>query len=130
MPKYLTKEELFASMVGKTVIKIINNDHLELVFKCDDGSMYLMYHAQDCCEDVHLEEIIGDLNDLLGHPILQFDERVNPPEVDAKECTWTFYELRTIQGSVTLRWIGESNGYYSEEVHFIELTEKEKEKYA
>lgn len=119
-----------ASMVGKTIVKIVNKDNLELVFKCEDGSMYLMYHEQDCCEDVHLEEIIGDLNDLLGHPVLVFDERVNPPEVDAKGCTWTFYIISTIGGTVTLRWLGESNGYYSESVSFIELIGEAKEKYA
>lgn len=138
---YDTKQELLASMVGKTLIEIVNNNNDELIFKCNDGTSYKMYHAQDCCESVTLEEIIGDLDDLIGHPLLVFEERTDPPEVESQSlkprfatewentygteyeyecCTWTFYELRTIKGSVTLRWFGESNGYYSEEVDFVQ----------
>jgi hypothetical protein len=28
-----------------------------------------------------------------------------------------------IKGYVTLRWLGESNGYYSEEMHFVKSTD-------
>lgn len=42
-------------LVGKT-LKSIQNNGDELLFETDDGEKFKMYHNQDCCESVTLEE--------------------------------------------------------------------------
>jgi len=115
-------------LVGKTLIKIDKNDDGKRVeFLTDKEEKYVMYHDQDCCESVYVEDVIGDINDLIGNPILQAEEvtsDVNPEDIKKESqdsFTWTFYKLATIKGSVTIRWYGESNGYYSESVDFIRI---------
>ena len=86
-----------------------------------------MYHSQGCCENVYVEDIIGDLENLIGSPILQSEEATSNenPEGIKPECqdsfTWTFYKFATIKGYVTIRWYGSSNGYYSESVNFEQV---------
>lgn len=109
-------------MVGKTIVKA--NDAKKgsdvLLFLMNDGSAYAFYHSQDCCEGVAIEDICGDLGDLVGSPLTQAEEVVSPQGDPPPECpdswTWTFYKFATNKGSVTIRWLGESNGYYSESV--------------
>lgn len=106
---------------GKTIKEIggMEEGSEGISFTFSDGSSSLMQHTQDCCESVELNEIVGDINDLVDTPIVEAEE-VNSADHTvpkyADSYTWTFYNFRTIKGDVTLRWLGESNGYYSEEV--------------
>ena len=81
-----------------------------------DTPTYRFFHEQDCCEGVSVAEIIGDVQDLVGVPILEAREDTQEGDNEYGSATWTFYNFRTIKGSVTIRWLGESNGYYSERV--------------
>lgn len=112
-------------LVGKTFDEVRYIQAVEEVRFCNkDECEYKLYHSQDCCESVVLQEIIGDLKDLEGTPILVAEEVFSagdPPPNNGyppDSYTWTFYKFSTIKGSVTLRWYGESNGYYSEGVDF------------
>ena len=119
------------ALVGKTLTVIAPSDDKErIVFECSDGSEYVMFHSQDCCESVKVEDICGDLSDLVGSPIIEAEEVVSqnahpegvrPPEYQDESFTWTFYKLVTAKGRVTIRWYGDSNGYYSEDVDFDEI---------
>jgi hypothetical protein len=92
-------------------------DGKELLFVgAGDVPTFKFYHEQDCCETVRIEDIVGDLNDLVGVPILEAREDTQDGGANYESATWTFYNFRTIKGSVTIRWLGESNGYYSETV--------------
>lgn len=126
------KEINFETLKGKILEKItINEDDTEICFFVKD-KQYLMRHEQRCCEEVWVEEIVGDLDDLLNSPILLAEEVIEEDDDPFSYAGgrgsqkflsghWTFYKLLTIKGSVTIRWYGGSNGEYSEFVDFFEV---------
>jgi len=114
---------IYNQLVGKTFKSVIadrNNDTIEFRFFDDTG--YVFYHLQDCCECVTIKQIDGDLEDLTGSPIIQAEEVTESKEAEYGSETWTFYKFATIKGSVTIQWLGSSNGCYSESVSFRELS--------
>lgn len=116
---------VFEDLKGKILTRVtgsVGDDRMSFV--CDDDTVFELYHNQDCCESVQIEDICGDLSDLVGE-VLTAEEVSNydngKPSDHAESYTWTFYRIGTARGLVTLRWLGESNGYYSEGVSFREL---------
>jgi hypothetical protein len=121
----------FSMLVGLTLKSVTgcNRGSNAVRLETNDGRAFQLYHSQDCCESVLLEDVNGDPLDLVGHPILMAEcvtkpgGEPNPEHSDS--WTWTFYKMATVKGTVVMRWLGESNGYYGEEVDFREAWAEE-----
>ena len=117
---------------GKIVSRVIGAEvgSENMILDFEGGIRLSFYHQQNCCENVVVEEVIGDFSDFIGQPITSVEERSEESENDYGHATWTFYEFTCPKGTVTVRWLGESNGYYSEDVvwEIIGLSDAEKGK--
>jgi hypothetical protein len=112
--------------MGKTIADIQglkkDSDCVQIHFT--DGSYLSMYHEQECCESVTLEDFDNDAQSLIGGDIIRIEECIsnaNDEEFNSlndydDSYTWTFYTIITSKGTMKLRWYGTSNGYYSESV--------------
>jgi hypothetical protein len=105
--------------------------------------IYTMYHEQDCCEEVEIEDICGDFEDIINTPIIHAEEAmykdnewvntcslsteiatrhllrgvtIDNNKEEGQHSTWTFYKIDTNKGGITIRWWGSSNGNYCEEI--------------
>lgn len=110
----------FEDMIGKTITSISQEeigDNNLMSFLMSDGTKFRMIHFQDCCEQVSIDDIVGDLDDLIGSPLTLCEEVTKEKEGDDYEM-WTFYKLATVKGYVDIKWFGSSNGYYSVSVCF------------
>jgi hypothetical protein len=112
-----------SDLVGKTFSEVrkAGEEAIEFI----GPQSFSLHHDQDCCESVYIADICGDLSDLVGTEIIEAGEStssnnddapVPPLEQSEDSYTWTFYRFRTIKGTVTVRFYGSSNGYYSETV--------------
>lgn len=111
---------------GKVIKKIsgLEEGSDEVRIFTDDGGEYLFYHDQDCCESVDLADFEMSSGSLDGGKILAAEEVTNEdegpkPHEYSESWTWTFYKIETDKGGLWMRWLGESNGYYSESVNFV-----------
>ena len=117
-------------VIGKTMRAVTrdksgpdNGDRI--LFESTDGTQWEMVYEPDCCAGCDIEDIVGELEDLVGAPIAMAEESANSdnPKQYAggytdESSTWTFYKFAIMKGYVTIRWYGSSNGYYSESASF------------
>lgn len=121
----MSREECnIAMMIGKK-LESFEQDNDRVLLVCEDGSAFEMYHMQDCCEHVAVNDIKGELQSLVGSMIISTTEDVSgdwPADVELdyrpESFTWTTYTIQTAEAACIIRWLGQSNGYYSENVYF------------
>ena len=117
------------SLVGEVLTHIdIDESSDRILLTTQSGRQILIHHEQDCCESVSIEDTEGNWHSLLGKPLAEVSEEYgqigNPPEY---ADSWTRTELTfKVDGATVInRWIGESNGYYSETIDLVDITAKE-----
>jgi hypothetical protein len=120
--KIMDVEQL--DLVNETLTHIdVAKDEVLLTTK--SGRQIRLYHSQDCCESVLLEDIEGNIFSLIGAALTRCEtqiEKDQPPKPEWNSSwTRTKFIFSTDSDTVILKWIGESNGYYSESVDIQEV---------
>lgn len=118
---YLDEEVIktnIENLAGKEVVAVLGGvkDSSDAIYLFSDNTYLHVYHEQDCCEAVEIVDEESD--DIAGGVVISFELVGGETEFRGVEgtMTWSFVKLRTTKGDVWQRWLGESNGYYSEEV--------------
>jgi hypothetical protein len=119
-PEYLA--ELHAQVLA---VEGMREGSREVRILTDKGTIRLT-HEQECCEQVLLRDLTGDPEDLEEGIIVVFECRVGPlktgdvgkrPLRSHQAPNYTFYEIRTTKGDVTMRWGENEISSYGTQVH-------------
>ena len=113
--------DILKEVIGKTIKRVDGlEEESELVeIHFTDNTKLRFMHWQSCCENVALNdfELTTSLDKIVGGIINDAREDVSDGDGDDwVSQTWTFYNINTSKGCINMRWLGESNGYYSESV--------------
>lgn len=111
--------KMFELVIGKIIVAVVGLKKQEefVTLKLDDKSELEFYHEQSCCENVWLEDFEFSGKSIVGSKILDVVlVSENQDDTEWGTMTWTFYKIQTDKGELFMRWCGESNGYYSEDV--------------
>lgn len=113
-------------IVAIDIVDDPGKDH-EIQITTECGRVFRFFHSQDCCESVKIaaaQDGDGSLLSLIGKQIREVTQeelRDDDTEPSCDSWTKTTITFRTDSETVISRWIGESNGYYSEDVYLEEI---------
>jgi len=114
-----------ADLIGKTLVRVKQHGKDAIDFVATTGEHWRMWYEPDCCAQAWIEDVVGDLDDLVGAPVVMAEVVSDSCTSSVEDCpdshTWTFYKLATAKGYVTIRWYGSSNGYYGETASFARV---------
>jgi hypothetical protein len=115
----------FSDLVGEVLDAVdIDKEENQILLTTRSGRRFMVYHEQDCCESVRMVGQDGSFDKLIGKPIIEardFAVDTGESESDYDSQTTTTLVFRVDDQTVISRWIGDSNGYYSESVDIAEL---------
>ena len=115
----------FSDLVGEVLDAVdIDREENQILLTTRSGRKFLVYHEQDCCEKVAISGQDGNFDKLIGKPIVEardFAVDTGESESDYDSQTTTTLVFRVDDQTVISRWVGDSNGYYSESVDIAEL---------
>lgn len=119
-------ENCLSELLGEVISTVEGaEDGYETIITTESGKAIKIYHEQDCCEEVEIED--SEVDDIVGGycHFAGFVDGEPPANVRADTYwyadsqTWSFLKIETSKGSIWQRWLGESNGYYSESVDIL-----------
>ena len=115
----------FDVLVGEVLDAVdIDREKDQILLTTRSGRKFLVYREQDCCETVAISGQDGSFDKLIGKPLIEardFAVDTGESESDYDSQTTTTLVFRVDDQTVISRWIGDSNGYYSESVDIAEL---------
>ena len=119
-------------LIGEVLTHIdTDEENNEIMLTTKSGRIIKIFHYQNCCEYVSIEDTDGNWHDLIGKVIIEatHDEfEKGEPEPEYPDYSWTRTSLKFVVDDATVisKWIGSSNGYYSETVDIQEITKDRK----
>jgi hypothetical protein len=114
----------FSDLVGEVLEAVdIDGGENQILLTTRSGRRFMVYHEQDCCESVRMVGQDGSFDKLIGKPIVEARGSAVDTSEEATDSSQTTTTLvfRVDDQTVISRWIGDSNGYYSESVDIAEL---------
>jgi hypothetical protein len=82
----------------------------------------LIRHVRECEEEVYIANDTESLSNIVGSYLREIRVTTEKKSLENVSTTWTFVNIQTDKDSCNLRWVGESNGYYSETVQVEDIT--------